>query len=529
MNLLSSSARKGAAAALVALLLGLGAVARADELRIGVATLPTSVDPHFYNLQENISLSMHVFDRLTQRGADASLQPALALSWRPLGDTVWEFTLRQGVRWHDGQNFTADDVAFTVARAPNVPNSPSSFAGQLRAITRVEVIDAATVRFHTAAPTPNLPGDLATIAIVSRHAGDGASTDDYNSGKAATGTGPYRLVHYTTSERVELVRNEDWWGDKPAWERVTIRGIPNAASRVAALLAGDVDLIDKPPSSVLAKLRSESSVAVFSRQGLRVIMLGPDFTRQGEVPDITDLGGTVLAKNPLLDLRVRQALSLGIDRQALADRVMEGAAVPTAQWMPPGTAGHVATIKPEYDPKKARALLAEAGFPQGFKLLLHAPNDRYPNDAATAQAIAQMWSRIGVATQVEVAPGSIYSPRGVRHDYAMGLWGWSNNTAEAGYALLNMLGSQDKATGRGVSNVAGYANPALDALADRALSTLDDGKRDALLQEAMALAARDVAYITLFHLANSWATRKGLIYEARADEQTIAMAVSRAR
>jgi len=111
----------------------------------------------------------------------------------------------------------------------------------------------------------------------------------------------------------------------------------------------------------------------------------------------------------------------------------------------------------------------------------------------------------------------------------MGLWGWSNNTAEAGYALLNMLGSQDKATGRGVSNVAGYANPALDALADRALSTLDDGKRDALLQEAMALAARDVAYITLFHLANSWATRKGLIYEARADEQTIAMAVSRAR
>src|SRR5258708_9514782 len=135
MNLLSSSARNGAAAALI-LLLCLGAASRADELRIGVATLPTSVDPHFYNLQENISLSMHVFDRLTQRGADASLKPALALRWRPLDDTTWEFTLRQGVRWHDGQNFTADDVAFTVARAPTVPNSPSSFAGQLRAITK---------------------------------------------------------------------------------------------------------------------------------------------------------------------------------------------------------------------------------------------------------------------------------------------------------------------------------------------------------------------------------------------------------
>ena len=503
---------------------------RAQDLRIGVAALSTSVDPHFYNLAANVTLSLHIFDRLTQRAPDSTLLPGLALTWQPISETVWEFKLRPGVKWTDGADFTADDVAFTIGRARNVPNSPSSFAGFLRGIQQVEIVDPLTVRFHTVAAAPNVPIDLATIAIVSRHAGQDATTDDYNTGRAAIGTGPYRLVHFEHNTSVDLVRNDAWWGPKPEWQHVTFRNIPNAGARVAALLAGDVDLIDSPPLANLRQLKADKHVTVLEAQGLRVIFLGPDYTRQGEEPFITDNAGNKLQKNPLLDLRVRQALSVAINRQGLVDQIMQGEATPTGQWMPAGTPGYLPDVPPPpYDSARARQLLAAAGYPEGFKLTLHTPNDRYPNDAATSQAIAQMWTRIGVATTVEVLPGAVYSPRGVRHEFSMGLWGWSNNTAEAGSALINMLGTQDAKTGRGVSNVAGYSNPALDALTDRALATLDDAKRAALFREATRMITDDVALITLFHIINPWAARAGLTYQARADEQTYAVDVHTVR
>lgn len=499
---------------------------RAQDLRIGVAQLSTSVDPHFYNLAANISLSLHLFDRLIQRAPDSSLRPDLATAWHPVADTLWDFSLRQGVAWSDGTAFTADDVAFTIARARDVPNSPSSFAGFLRAITEVIVVDPHTIRFRTAAPAPNLPIDLASIAIVSRHAGQGATTDDYNTGRAAIGTGPYRLDHFAPGTSVTLVRNDTWWGGKPDWRHVTFRSIPNAGARVAALLSGDVDLIDQPPLADLRRLQADPRVTVFKAQGLRVIFLGPDYTRTGAEPFITDNDGHPLSRNPLLDVRVRRALSLAINRQGLVDQVMQGAATPTGQWMPAGTPGYLPDVPvPAYDPAAARALLAQAGFPNGFRLILHTPNDRYPNDAQTAQAIAQMWTRAGVNTAVEVLPGAVYAPRGVHHGFSMGLWGWSNNTGEPGAALINIFGTQDAKAGRGVSNVGGYSDPALDALTDRALSTLDEGQRNALLRDAMRRVSDDVAMITLFHLVNPWAGRTGLTYRARADEQTYAVDV----
>jgi peptide/nickel transport system substrate-binding protein len=200
---------------------------------------------------------------------------------------------------------------------------------------------------------------------------------------------------------------------------------------------------------------------------------------------------------------------------------MQGAATPTGQWMPAGTPGYLPdSPPPKYDPAHARKLLAAAGFPLGFRLTLHTPNDRYPNDAATAQAIAQMWTRVGIATAVEVLPGAVYAPRGVHHEFSMGLWGWSNNTAEAGSALINIFGTQDAKAGRGVSNVAGYANPALDALTDRALATLDDAKRAALFRAATQMITDDVAMITLFHLVNPGAGRADLCGRRAQGEMT---------
>ena len=248
------------------LLAGWPGLAAAQELRIGVAGFATSADPHFYNLAANNSLAAHVFDALTRRDPQSRLEPNLAVGWTPVGDTVWEVMLRPGVTWQDGTPFTADDVAFSFARAPSVPNSPSSFAGMLRPITKVEVVDPLLLRLHTARPAPSLPNDLALVSVVSRHAGEGATTEAYDAGKAAIGTGPYRLVRFAKGDRAVLARNEGWWGGKAPWSEVTIRAVPNGAGRTAALLAGDVDAIDTIAVSDLNTLRTDPRTAVWDEE-----------------------------------------------------------------------------------------------------------------------------------------------------------------------------------------------------------------------------------------------------------------------
>ena len=500
--------------------------AGAQTLDIGIGGSITSVDPHFYNAAPNNSLSMHIFDRLVERDAKAQPYAGLAASWRPVSETVWEFKLRPGVTWHDGKPFTADDVAFTIERTPNVPNSPGGFGGFVRAITRVEVVDPLTVHFYTARPHPLLPTELASVAVISRHAGQGASTEDYNSGKAAIGTGPYRLGEYRSGDRTVLLRNDRYWGRREHWERVNYRFIGNDAARSAALLAGDVQMIDQVPTSDLPRLRADARVTVSETLGLRVIYVEGDHSRTGNVPFVLDNDGKPLAANPFNDIRVRRALSLSINRQALAERVMEGTAQPTGQWLPPGTFGYNPDVTvPRFDPDQAKRLLAEAGFPNGFRMTLHSPNDRYPNDARTAQAVAQMWTRIGVRTEVEALPWASFAARSNRQEFGMRLAGWGSTTGEASYTLVNITGTYDRAKLTGASNVMRYSNPALDALTERAVATLDNDQRAAQLREGVRVAMDDLAFIPLFQLVNSWALKRGLAYEARMDERTVAMGV----
>ena len=497
-----------------------------DAVVIGVSAPATSVDPHFFNASPNNQLSIHLFSRLVERDARVRPMPGLALSWRPVEETVWEFRLRPGVTWHDGRPFTADDVAFTLSRAGNVPGSPGGFGAMLRMIARVEVVDPLTIRVHTRRPHALLPIELAAIHVVSRHAGEGASTDDYNSGRAAIGTGPYRLRQHVANDRTELERNPAYQGGAEPWQRVTLRFIANDTSRTAALLAGDVDMIDQVPSSDLVRLRRDARVAVSEIQGLRLIFLQADFSRENAPPGVTDNAGRPLERNPFRDVRIRRALSMAIQRDALAERVMEGTAQPTGQWLPPGTYSYNPDVPPPaHQPDAARRLLAEAGFPDGFRLTLTSPSDRYPNDARVAQAIAQMWTRIGVRTEVQALPWSAFSTRAARQEFGMRLAGWGSNTGEASYLLANILGTWDAATRRGASNAGRYSNPALDALSDRATAILDDAQREAVLREAVRLATDDVGLIPLFLLTNSWATRRGLRYEARMDERTLAMSL----
>ena len=514
-----------------ALLAPFASAARAqddDHLTMALGGAIQSLDPHFFAASPNFGATAHIFDRLVNRTATSAVEPCLALSWSALSDTLWEFKLRPGVTWHDGTAFTADDVVFTYTRARNVPNSPGGYGAYLTAITEAEAVDPLTLRLHTARPAPLLPNQLCQIHVVSRHTGEGATTADYNSGKAAVGTGPYRFGSYNPGDRLELIRNDAWWGEKQPWRAVTLRQVPSPPSRVAALLSGEAGIIDAPPAADLPRLRADPKLRIAECPALRVMYLSPDFSHKENPPEVTDNDGRPFGPSPLLDRRVRQALSIAINRAGLADRVMQGMAVPTGQWMSPGMSGYAPDVPvPPYDPAHAKALLAEAGYPQGFHITVRASNDRYPNDAATVQAIAQMWTRVGVQTRVEVMPWSAYVPRATAQEYSMCLWGWSSSTGEGSNVLNNVLTTYDKAKGAGSGNDDRYSNPAMDDLAQRALSTIDTAQREALVRQGVAMAAEDLPIIPLFMLKNAWGVRTGLDYAPRADELTLAMGVRR--
>lgn len=509
------------------LLLCLGAApAFAEKLTMGIGGAVNSLDPHFYSTTPNNLVAFHMFDRLVHRSPEGKLTPGLATEWRAISPTVWEFKLREGVTWHDGRPFTADDVAFTLKRAIDVPNNLGGFAGIIRPIKDTEVVGPTVIRLTTTSPVPNLPSDLTRLAIVSRHAGTDATTADYNSGKAAIGTGPFKLVSYTPGERVEFARNDNWWGEKPAWTTLTIRLIPNTAARTAALLSGDLDLIDTPSASDLPRLEKSENIHVASVAGMRVNYIVPMIKPAEDAPPITDKKGAKLDPSPLTSQKVREALSIAINRAGITERIMLGTANPTGQWLPPGIMGYdPKTPVPAYDPEKAKRLLAEAGFPNGFKITLSTSNDRVPYSVEVAQAIAQMWSRIGVDTAIDAIPFSVYSSRGAKSQFTAYLGSWSNNSMEGTGLLRDLVGTRNKETGWGLYNWAQYSNSKLDALNASAIAEIDDTKREALVLDAVKLVSTDVAILPLYHFKNIWATRGKVFYQPRIDELTLAVDV----
>lgn len=513
--------RRLAAASFLALAAGLPA-ARAQDITIGVGAPVTSMDPHFHNLSPNNAMAEQIFDGLFGTDSAARVVPELAESWRLVADDTWEVRLRQGVKFHNGSDFTAEDVAFTLARAPSVPNSPSSFAIYTRAVTGVEIVDSHTVRLRTNGVYPLLPVDLAQVVMLDRETHQNATTEDFNAGRVTVGTGPFRFVRFAPGDRVELERNDSYHGDKPHWRRAVTRILVNDAARTAALLAGDVDVIDQVATSDIARLRREQRVQLSEVVGLRIIYLHLDRSRtEGGTPHITSAAGQVITPNPLNDLRVRRALSLGINREAITRQVMEGAAIPAGQFLPPGTYSHVPGLDaPAFQPDEARRLLAEAGFPQGFQLTLHGPNDRYINDARIIQAIAQMWTRIGVNTRVEASPWASYIARASRQEFSVFLVGWGTSTGEASSPLRSLVATFDRDRGMGPSNRGRFSDPEMDRLLAEALRTPDDAAREKLLQGATRIAMDQVGIIPIHIQKNIWAMRRGMAHDARVDELT---------
>ena len=496
--------------------------ARAADISIALSADVTSIDPHYHNLTPNNNIAEHIFETLITKDARSRLKPALAESWRAVDDLTWEFKLRRGVKFHDGSDFTAQDVVFTLDRVPNVPNSPSSFATYSRQITEKIVVDSHTIRFKTGTPYPLMATDMSTIFIVSARAAKGATTEDFNSGKATIGTGPFRFVRYAKGDRIELARNEAYWGAKPAWDKASLRLITSDPTRVAALLAGDVRAIENVPTADIARIAKSNDLTLYRTVSHRLMYLHMDSDRDRS-PFVTDKAGKPLDKNPLKDVRVRRAISKAINRQALVERVMEGAAVSTGQLMPEGLFGYTSALKPEpYDVEGAKKLLAEAGYPDGFSITLHAPNNRYVNDEQIAQAIAQLLARAGIATRVDAMPSSIFFSRGSKLDFSFMLVGWGADTAEASSPLKALLATFSKEKGMGTANRGRYSNPKMDALLEQALTIVNDAKRERVLQQATEVAVNDLGIIPLYHQHNLWATRKGVAYAPRTDERTLA-------
>jgi len=495
----------------------------ASDLVVGARSEP-AIDPHFSYLTSNIAYARHIFGVLVQSDENSNLSPGLAVSWKAIDDTTWEFNLRKGVKFHDGSSFTAQDVVFSIQRIPTVPNSPNPFTGTIRSIKNSEIIDDYTVRFQTTEINPFLPKNFSEVIIVSKKAAQGASTADFNSGKAAIGTGPYKFVKYISGDRLVLKRFEEYWGDKPDWENLTFKIISDDAARVAALMGGDVDLIDFVPPVQVESLKKRKDLTVFKRPSDRIIYLFINVEADSS-EFLTDLDGKPLKENPLRNPLVRYAIAASINREAIVSRVMDGLATPASQTVPEGWFGYNENLKnPEYDIEWAQKLLAQAGYPNGFGITIHGPNDRYVNDGKICQALGQMLSRIGLKVKVDTMPKAVFFPKlgppGTQ--LAFGLLGWGNSPLETD-GLIGLLHTYSKEKGMGQYNAGGYGNPAFDRIIEKALVTVDEAERSNLEKQASKIAMQDIALIPLHTQFTIAAARKGIEFVPRADEATLAM------
>ncbi len=508
--------------AAVMLAFGTFSSAMARDLVIALKTEPSSMDPQYHALTPNTQISQTIFDTLVATDAQLKPQPGLAESWTVDGK-VWTFKLRPGVKFSDGTPFTAEDVVFTYDRVPKVPNSPSPFTLYLGSVAKTEAVDPMTVRITTKEVAPNLLVNLAQLPIMSKKAAsgpaaEGKTTTELNSGDGLVGTGPYKFVSWKRGAEFVLGRNDNYWGKKPEWDRVVYRPISNAAARVAALLAGDVDMIEDPPTDDLPKLKGDKKLYVEETPSVRVVYVALD---QYAEPS-PGIQGT--DKNPMKDKRVREALSLAINRDALVERVMGGVALPAGNLLPYPMVGSSKehSKAPKADVEKAKALLKEAGYPNGFSITLGSPSGRYVNDSKVAQAIASMWTRIGVKTSVDAMAPPVFFKNRDSYAFSAYLAGWSVTSGEMSNALTSLLVTRNPEAGLGTTNRSRYSNPKMDELVKEASSTMDDAKRADLLAKASNIAMDDYAMLPVHFELSVWAMKGDIRYQGRPDQVTLA-------
>ena len=510
---------------------GIGAMVLATSLH--AATLRwagandlLTFDPHAQNHQTTLAFLQQVYEGLTRYDEDYKIQPSLATKWTEVSPTQVRFELRKDVKFHDGAPFTADDVVFSLTRAMSPPSNMTAY---VQSIKEVKKVDDFTVDLILKGPSPTLLRELTDARIMNKawaeknnatKAQDYKAKEEAYSARHANGTGPFILKSWQPDQKTVLTKNDNWW-DKPKGnvDEVVFTPIKSAATRTAALISGQVDLVNDPPPQDLERLRADADLKLLDGIENRTIFLGMDQHRD-EL-----LYSNVKGKNPLKDKRVRQAMYQAIDIEAIKKTVMRGLALPTGTMIAPmvnGWTKELAERASKFDPDAAKKLLVDAGYPDGFELTLDCPNDRYVNDQQICQAITAMWSKVGIKTRLATQPMATYITKILKYDTSVYMLGWGVATFDALYSLDSLIATPDgKGGADGNYNLGRYSNAEVDKLIAQIKVEMDTAKRDDLIHQALKIVKDDYGYQPLHDQKRPWAMRKNVETVYRADDRPV--------
>ena len=478
----------------VVLCFGLAASAKSITIAQGVDA--TTLDPHMSHDTPTSVVIGNIFDGLLQRSRTMELEPALAESYRQIDDLTWEFAIRDGVVFHNGEVFNAHAARYSLERVMD-PNQKSPQASGLRSIEAIKAPDAKTLRIKTNAPNPLLPVRVGDIAMVPPKYAQAVGAAGFAT--APVGTGPYRLREWLKDEKIVLEANPEYFQGAPKIDEVIFRPIPETATRIAELKTGAVDVIVNVPPHQVESIAAMKELSVRTAPSSRIIFI---------VLTTTDGG-------PLSDKRVRQALNYAVDKGAIIEALLGGYGKALASPLPSNAFGHDPDLKPyRYDPKKARQLLAEAGYPKGFEITFEAPSGRYLMDKDVAQAVNGFLQDVGIKTKFNVSEWGVFVGKLYQHAGApMMLLGLGGNTFDADAYLYTQLRSGELSSY--------YSNPKMDELLDHARVETNPDKRQKLYFEAQRLALDEAAVIPLYQQVDIFAARQRVIWEPRSDEQIL--------
>ena len=462
-----------------------------------------------------------VYESLFYYNKKFELEPMLATSFKQMSPTQVRITLRQGVKFHDGAVFNADDAKFSLERAMT---KSSNYGVYTQGIERIVKVDDYTIEIQTKGPNPVLQRQLTELRMMdlgwaeknkSVEPKDSKTKDENFAHRNANGTGPFMLKSWEQDVKLVLVKNPNWWGKMDSnLTEIVYTPIKSEATRVAALLSGEVDMILDPSPADLTKLRAAPNLKVVDGAENRTIFFGMDQHRD-ELP-----GSNVKGKNPLKDVRVRRALYQSIDVQTLNRVTMRGLSQPTGALIAPQVNGwsKKADARWPYDVQAAKKLLKDAGYENGFEIDFACPNNRYINDEEICQAVAAMWARVGVKVKLRTLPLVTYFPMIQRYEASIYMLGWGVPTFDALYSLQSLVRTVG-AQGDGNYNVGRYSNPQMDALVERIKQEVDPKSRNALIEQALLLSHQDVSHIPLHNQVIPWAMKKNIELYHRADNR----------
>lgn len=493
--------------------------ASAADFRWASTTDPQTMDPHAVNAAPVLSFLNNVYEGLVRRGQDMSIEPSLAVSWEPLTDeNGWRFHLRKDVTYQDGAAFTAEDVKFSYERAADEASDVRSWFAP---VTEFRMIDDFTVEFVTSAPNPLFPDSIANFMIMdsgwttTNDAALPARDAENHATRNANGTGPFMISDRDPGVSTTLVPFDGWWDEAGHnLTTATFTPIGNASTGLAALLSGEIDFIEPIPLQDVAQVEGRDGFQVIEGLETRVIMFG-----FGHNHDTLKFSDNVTDANPFTDPRVRLAVAHAIDVNTIDRVVMRGKIEPVSQLVPAGISGYseANAARPAYDPDRAKALLAEAGYPDGFSFGLKCTNDRYINDEALCRAAASMLAAVGMNAQLTTVPVRNYWEELRADDFDMYLLGWSPGTFDAEHPIRFLLHSQDDAAKLGSWNFGNYSNARVDALLPQIQEEIDPAVRQTLIDEIVDITQDETAYVPLYTQPLIWAAKDTVALTQRAD------------